>query len=111
MKTSEKEDLKNKIKEEINNTSEIIKKYTKLCKPIPPENSIGRVSRMDAINNKSVVEAALHESKIKLKQLNIIQRNISNNTDFGRCLKCKKTIPFQRLIIRPESMFCVNCAK
>ena len=27
-------------------------------KPISPENSIGRVSRMDAINNKSVMEAS-----------------------------------------------------
>ena len=35
--------------------------------PIAPENAIGRVSRMDAINNKSVNEAALKKAEIKLK--------------------------------------------
>ena len=33
---------------------ERIEEYRELTKPIPPENAIGRVSRMDAINNKSV---------------------------------------------------------
>ena len=34
-----------------------------LTKPIPPENAIGRVSRMDAINNRSVNEAALRTAE------------------------------------------------
>jgi|SaaInlStandDraft_1057018.scaffolds.fasta_scaffold105464_2 hypothetical protein len=34
-------------------------KYTKLCEPIATENSIERMSRRDAINNKCVVESAL----------------------------------------------------
>ncbi len=38
---------------------ERILEYRELTKPIPPENAIGRVSRMDAINNRSVNEAAL----------------------------------------------------
>ena len=33
---------------------ERIEEYRELTKPIPPENAIGRVSRMDAINNRSV---------------------------------------------------------
>ena len=39
---------------------ERIEEYRELTKPIPPENAIGRVSRMDAINNRSVNEAALN---------------------------------------------------
>ena len=31
--------------------------------------------------------------------------------DFGNCRKCKKKIPFGRLIFRPESQLCVYCAK
>ena len=102
--------LENKIKEEIKKTEEKITDYSKLCKPIPPENSIGRISRMDAINNKSVVEAALRMAKEKIMQLNRMQNEITS-TDFGICKKCKKIIPFERLIIQPQSKFCVFCAK
>lgn len=32
------------------------------CKPIAPDVAIGRISRMDAINNKSVMEASLRNA-------------------------------------------------
>ena len=42
---------------------ERIVEYRELTKPIPPENAIGRVSRMDAINNRSINEAALRTAE------------------------------------------------
>tara|TARA_B100001142_G_scaffold229798_1_gene227943 strand:+ start:5889 stop:6221 length:333 start_codon:yes stop_codon:yes gene_type:complete len=104
------QEIKRKLKTEIESTQLKINKYTILCRPIAPENSIGRISRMDAINNKSVVEAALREAEKKIKQLLQMQEKI-NEEDFGVCIKCKKTIPFGRLMIRPHSKFCVHCAK
>ena len=65
---------------------------------------------MDAINNKSVLEAALREAQSKLIQLNDINNKIASS-GFGLCKTCKKSIPFGRLMIRPESQLCVNCAK
>ena len=47
--------IKEQLSKEISVTRSKISKYTELSKPIAPENSIGRVSRMDAINNKSIV--------------------------------------------------------
>ncbi|MDG2138805.1 MAG: TraR/DksA C4-type zinc finger protein [Flavobacteriales bacterium] len=102
--------IKNKLSKEVAETKLKISKYKELSKPIPPENSIGRVSRMDAINNKSVVEAALREAENKLKQLEIINKKIGDS-DFGICNSCKGKIPFGRLIIRPHSQLCVKCAK
>ena len=34
-----------------------------------------------------------------------------NSSNFGLCIKCKKSIPFGRLMIRPESQLCIGCAK
>ncbi len=102
--------IKNQLSKEIAETTLKISKYKELSKPIPPENSIGRVSRMDAINNKSVVEAALREAENKLKQLEVINKKIGES-DFGICKSCKDEIPFGRLIIRPHSQLCVKCAK
>ena len=102
--------IQDKLLSEIASTQKKLNEYTELCKPIAPENSIGRISRMDAINNKSVVEAAFREAKNKMQQLQVMQKKIKD-LDFGACVKCKKEIPFGRLMIRPQSKFCVNCAQ
>ena len=110
MKESQLKLLQDKLDSEIKVTQEKIDTYSGLCKPIAPENSIGRISRMDAINNKSVVEAALRASIEKMEQLKAMQNKITDS-DFGICNKCKQIIPFGRLIIQPHSKFCVICAQ
>jgi len=110
MDETQKKEIHKKLLLEIDNTQKKIAEYTELCKPIAPENSIGRISRMDAINNKSVVEAALREAENKMQQLQVMQHKIKD-THFGMCNKCKQNIPFGRLMIRPHSKFCVNCAQ
>ena len=65
---------------------------------------------MDAINNKSVVEAVLRASIEKMQKLKTIQSQI-NDGDFGICNKCNEKIPFQRLMIQPQSKLCVRCAQ
>jgi DnaK suppressor protein len=102
--------LQEKIEDEIKSTQEKVNEYSELCQPIAPENSIGRISRMDAINNKSVVEAALRVAIDKMQQLKEMQNKIKD-ADFGICNKCKQAIPFGRLIIQPYSKFCVICAQ
>ena len=99
-----------KISEQIEKTEKIIIDYKELIKPIAPDSAIGRVSRMDAINNKSVTEAALRQAEKKLSGLKYMQENISSN-DFGLCAKCKQSIPIQRLLFMPQSRFCVNCSQ
>ncbi len=109
MKEEKTKQIKKRIKEEIQNTISSIKEYKPLTKPITPENAIGRVSRMDAINNKSVIEAALRKAEEKLKQLEFIKTQV-NNDDFGICIRCYKEIPIARILIVPHSRYCVNCA-
>ena len=61
-----KEDLvkiKKQIIEEVKKTKILIENYKNLTKPIAPENSIGRVSRMDAINNKVFIEEVLRKTE------------------------------------------------
>ena len=102
--------LQKKLGDEIKSTQEKIVEYSELCKPIAPENSIGRISRMDAINNKSVVEAALRVAIDKMQQLKAMQNKIKDS-DFGICNKCMQAIPFGRLMIQTHSKFCVICAQ
>jgi len=57
------QEILEKINLEIKKTKEKIVDYTDMAKPISPDDAIGRLSRMDAINNKSVAESALHKAK------------------------------------------------
>ncbi|WP_034058736.1 TraR/DksA family transcriptional regulator [Lacinutrix jangbogonensis] len=109
MTSKQLEEIKQVINEELVKTETSIVNLKELTKPIAPENAIGRVSRMDAINNKSVNEAALRTADLKFKNLQITLSNI-NNPNFGICAKCKSQIPLGRIMIRPHSRFCVNCA-
>jgi DnaK suppressor protein len=109
MTTKELESITLIINEELKKTESSIISLKDLTKPIAPENAIGRVSRMDAINNKSVNEAALKKAEQKFKNLQIALSNI-NDTHFGICAKCKGNIPLGRIMLMPQSRFCVNCA-
>ena len=110
MNESEKIEIKLKISQEISKTKKKILDYKELNQPIAPDCAIGRVSRMDAINNKSVTEAALRQSEKKLEGLKYMQKTLGNK-DFGLCQRCKQSIPVPRLLFIPESRFCVRCSQ
>jgi DnaK suppressor protein len=101
--------IRSRIAAEIGSTPETVEKFRELKKPIAPENSIGRVSRMDAINNKSVNDATLEKATTKLKNLEIALTKI-NEPDFGLCRRCHQQIPIGRILLMPQVTICVNCA-
>lgn len=104
-----KEKLENHIREKIEVLKENIISYKQLTKPIPPDNSIGRLTRMEAISSKSINEAALRNAKYTLSKLERVLKTI-NDSDFGLCRECEEPIPFARLMIVPETDMCVECA-
>ena len=108
MDSTQKKALIAKINEKIALAEKEIAHLEDATKPISPENSIGRVSRMDAINNKSVAEAALRSSRKKINQLRLALTKI-DDPGFGTCKLCKGPIPAPRLMFMPESTRCVRC--
>jgi len=110
MNKDQKQDIKKRILEELKKTEEAILDYKESTKPISPENAIGRVSRMDAINNKSVVEAALRKAEEKLNKLKLVLNKV-DDADFGICIRCGEPIPIGRVLLLPQSRNCVRCAQ
>lgn len=104
------EDIKETILNEISRTEISIEEFKEMTDPIAPDDAIGRISRMDAINNKSVAEAGLRQAQIKLKSLHRVLSQVGHK-DFGICLKCNQPIPLGRILIRPQSLLCVHCAE
>jgi len=109
MDANERQVLKQKIEELIVKYEHDIKETEKMTQPIAPENSLGRVSRMDEINNKSVMEASLRNKISKRNKLKMALTQI-DKAGFGLCLNCKKAINPKRLMFMPESTKCIRCA-
>ena len=110
MKTDQKKTLAIHIRKTIAELKEDIDAYKALTQPIAPDDSIGRLTRMEAINSKSINEAALRKSRHKLSRLERILGDI-DDPDFGLCQMCEEPIPFARLMVMPESELCVACAE
>ncbi len=110
MQNDQKAKLKENIIEKIKAIKENITSYKLLTKPISPDNAIGRLTRMEAINSKSINEAALGKAKDTLSKL---ERALAktDNLDFGLCRACEEPIPYARLMILPETNLCVQCAE
>ncbi|MBC9796071.1 TraR/DksA family transcriptional regulator [Sinomicrobium weinanense] len=98
------------LQKQIELTEKQVERYKEMTKPIAPENAIGRVSRMDAINNQSTVKAALRQAEEKLSKLKYVLDKVGDK-DFGICVKCKKPIPMGRIMAMPQSTLCVGCAR
>jgi DnaK suppressor protein len=110
MGKTEKEEIRKRISEEIERTERDIAQYKEMTNPVAPDIAIGRISRMDAITNKSVMEAALREAEDRLSKLRYMQTRVGDD-DLGYCAKCKGPIPIGRLMLMPHSIHCVKCAR
>ena len=105
----EKEKIKEAILRKAEELDDRITEYRELTKPIPPSDAIGRVSRMDAINNRSVNEAALRQLEEEKSQLEKAMERMRDEK-YGKCMRCGDDIPVGRLMLMPGASRCVRCA-
>ncbi len=106
----ERKKIKERIVVEIDKTGKAITALQELVKPISPDNAVGRLSRMEAINTKSVNEANLSVARRKLVKLKWALENV-DKAGFGICHECDEPITVGRILLMPESNLCVQCAE
>lgn len=110
MENDNREILRKKINTAILEAGEIIISLQEKTKPVSPDNAIGRISRMDAIGNKSVNDASLRNAKSRLTKLKYALAHL-DEPGFGICSECDHEIPLARVMVMPESILCVQCAE
>ncbi|WDP89176.1 MAG: TraR/DksA family transcriptional regulator [Desulfobacter sp.] len=110
MNPSQKQKIKQAIVKKINTLEKNIETFHGLSKPVSPDSAIGRLTRMEAINSRSINEASLAKSKQTLNALKKALDSIET-PDFGLCLHCEEPIAIKRLVIMPEASLCVECAE
>lgn len=110
MNPDQKQEIKQAIIEKMKTLKKSVETFGDLSKPVSPDNAIGRLTRMEAINSRSINEASLAKSKQTLKALTKAL-DLIEDPDFGYCLNCDESIPHKRLMVMPEASLCVGCAE
>ena len=101
--------IKSVILEKIVELEDELVNLKEMTRPMGLDSAIGRVSRMDYINNKSINEAQLKKTETKIKALNNWLAKVGT-ADFGKCIRCGNEININRLLFLPESNLCIKCA-
>ena len=109
MTEDEKNTIRGIILAETARLKQDVEALKEVTKPVAPED-MDDITRMDAIVNKSVNDAALAAAKSRLAKLEYAGKRL-DDPEFGYCVECGETIPVKRLLAMPESTLCVDCAE
>lgn len=111
MTEAEKKAIHEKIVAEIARLKEDIENLKAVTQPTSTED-MDEITRMDAIVNRSVNDAALAGAKTRVAGLeHALTRLDDDDPEFGYCAECGEAIPVKRLLAMPESTLCVQCAE
>ena len=87
---------------------QLLRSTRESTKPVDLDEPIGRLTRMDAIQQQKMSAANRRTHDIRLKQVK--QALAAMNSDrYGLCRRCEDPIGFPRLEARPESPYCLDC--
>ena len=73
------------------------------------QQSVGRLSRMDAMQQQSMELATEERRQQRLAALAAALRRVKSG-DYGYCLKCDDKIAAGRLAVDPAVTLCIDCA-
>ena len=72
------------------------------------QTAVGRLSRMDSLQNQSLSKGLRDREVVRLSQIREALARIEKGT-FGVCTVCGGAIPFERLFVFPEAPECADC--
>lgn len=74
------------------------------------QTAVGRLSRMDSLQNQSLTQNLRERESGKLGQLTEAMARLEAGS-YGLCVLCGGAIPFERLFVFPETPSCAACAE
>jgi len=73
------------------------------------QTSVGRVSRMDAMQGQAMAIAANQRRQVELHKIEVALKKI-DQVEYGYCLECDEEIAEPRLKLDPATSLCISCA-
>tara|TARA_R110000868_G_scaffold64011_1_gene192632 strand:- start:72 stop:416 length:345 start_codon:yes stop_codon:yes gene_type:complete len=90
-------------------TLEQIKIKTESAKPVELDQSrVGRLTRMDAIQQQELARAGLERMQNELRAIDAALKRIETDV-YGNCVKCGEQIECELLEVNPSLVICRSC--
>ena len=80
------------------------------AKPVDLGQAIGRLTRMDALQQQQMAVARVERLRKRLQAVSAAIARVQAGT-FGECVDCGEEIEPRRLEARPETFFCLSCQR
>ena len=74
------------------------------------QTRVGRLSRMDAMQQQAMSQAAAHLADLELQRIEAAFKRIDAE-EYGYCLLCDEPISVGRLQFDPSVFTCISCAR
>ena len=100
---------KQKLESMLLEIGEYLSKTEESAAAVEPDKGLGRLSRMEAMQDQQMVLELRRRKKRQLLEVKNAISRIEQNL-FGKCVFCGKKISSDRLDVFPEVQTCVNCA-
>ena len=94
-----------KLHEEL---TELVASTTEAAKPVDLGEPIGRLSRVDAMQQQRMVAANRQAAQQRRRQVEAALDRIDSD-EYGECLGCGEDIEPRRLEAQPEAPLCLKC--
>ena len=78
------------------------------ARPVDLDEPIGRLTRMDAIQQQQMTKANRSTYEMKLRQVKAALELLGKD-EYGFCRSCEEPIGYPRLKARPEAPYCLSC--
>ena len=89
--------------------SELLHSADATTKPVAlDQQSVGRVSRIDAIQQQQMAIANQQQANDVLKRIELALARMDDDS-YGDCLECGETIAYARLQAQPYAGLCIDC--
>jgi DnaK suppressor protein len=74
------------------------------------QSCVGRLSRMDAMQQQAMAQATGQRAEIEAQQLRAALSRWHSG-DYGYCAQCEEEIGEGRLRVEPGNLLCIDCAR
>jgi DnaK suppressor protein len=105
---SQRATLKQKLIELRSELTGMLTDSLESSRPVGLDQPIGRLSRMDALQQQSMTQASRRAAEMRISKIDNALHRMSKD-EFGYCLECEEEIGYARLQANPETPFCLDC--
>ena len=108
---TEAETLREKLVDLVAELEDTLRASADTAAPVAlDQSSVGRLSRMDAMQQQAMAKATRNKAQLRLTQCKVAL-SAFDRREYGLCRKCEEPIGYRRLAAKPEAPFCLECQR